>query len=162
MASVGRSKQGLTQNTSKFFKAPHLLSTSAVPYKPSFEVRGHSQELPRRKDGFFPSMFCDIHHSPFTTKASIFCAHQSQEDSVRYDPVPSGILSGLRLGLLFLILSVGVSLSRLRQSQRGIQHRCPSGSEITPSFLISFSLCLGNSLVSVMGRRCPCAVSAQS
>lgn len=31
---------------------------------------------------------------------------------------------------------------------------------ITLTFLTSFSLCLGNSVVSVMGRRCPCAVSA--
>lgn len=67
-----------------------------------------------------------------------------------------------QIALLFLILSVGVSLSPLCQPQSGIQQRCPSASGITLTFLISFSLCLGNSVVSVMGRRCPCAISAQS
>lgn len=63
--------------------------------------------------------------------------------------MPSGILSGPRPALVFLILSVGVSLSLLCQSQSGIQHRCPSGSAITLTFLISFSLCF-----SVFGQQC--------
>lgn len=129
MASMGRgrSKEGLTQNTPKLFKASHLLSTSAVPYKPSFEVKGHSQGLPWRREVSPLSLFCQIHHSPLITKVSISCAHQNQEDGMKHDPLPSGLLSGLRLGLFFLIVSVGVSLSHLCQPQSGIQHKCPSG-----------------------------------